>query len=83
MNIEVEPMLEYGNKTIVISSMIGDEHDGEACIGVKNFIDIGKFEYEWFLQSLSRDDLIEFAQSLLFVADHMVCAMCEDEREGK
>lgn len=80
MNIEVEP-ISYGDKVVVISSTIGADYDGETCIGVKNFIDIGKFEYEWFLQFLTKDDLIELAQGLLFVADHMICPACEEEGE--
>jgi hypothetical protein len=70
MNIEISPMIEYANQ-IVISSVVACG-DGGACIGKKKFIENGKLEYEWFLEYLTRDDLLALADALTFVADHMV-----------
>lgn len=81
MNIEIEPAIEYADKSVVISSTIGADYDGETSIGYKKFISPGKFEYEWFLHFLTRDDVLELAQSLLFVADHMLCPACEEDKE--
>lgn len=78
MNIEIEPMID---DPIVISGMVG--HDiGEAYIGRKKFIEVGKFEYEWFMEYLSQDDLYEIARAILFVADHMGC-QCEEEENSE
>lgn len=72
MNIEISPAIEYEDE-IVISSHFGCDI-GETYIGKKKFIEIGKFEYEWFLEYLTREDLLALAEALVFVADHMVTA---------
>ena len=65
MNIEVE--VYVGSDPFVVSC----DMDEFASIGRKKFIDIGKFEYEWFDNFLTRDDLIELAGALVFIADHI------------
>lgn len=76
MNIEISPAIECGDE-IVISCWVGS-YIGEAHIGKKKFIEIGKFEYEWSLEYLSREDLLALAEALVFAADHM---MAEPEGE--
>lgn len=76
MNIEISPAIEYADE-IVISSTFGYDI-GETYIGKKKFIEIGKFEYEWFLEYLTREDLLALAEALVFVADHMVTATDEE-----
>ena len=71
MNIEVE--VYAGENPIVVHGSFG-----EASIGRKKFVEPGKCEYEWFEHWLTRDELVELAGALLFIADHMTCD-CDDE----
>ena len=67
MLIEVEPMT---NLPVVITGIVGKDV-GEASVGMKRFdVGTGAVTYEWFAEYLSRDDLIAFAEALLFVARH-------------
>jgi hypothetical protein len=76
MNIEVEVCV--GSDPFVVCCYM----DEFASIGRKKFIDIGKFEYEWFDNFLTRDDLIELAGALVFIADH-IPETTENEETGE
>ena len=69
MFIEIEVPSNTEN-TLVISGLIGEEY-GEASIGIKKFISVGKFEYQWILEFLSVDELESLVEAALFVANHM------------
>lgn len=69
MFIEIEVPSNTDN-TLVISGLIGEEY-GEASIGIKKFISVGKFEYQWILEYLSVDELESLAEAVLFIANHM------------
>lgn len=66
MIIEVEPMT---NLPLVITGMVGKD-ERNAAVGMKRCNEVGALSYEWFAEYMSRDDLIAFANALLFVARH-------------
>jgi hypothetical protein len=77
MNIEVE--VYVGSDPFVVSC----DMDEFASIGRKKFIEAGKFEYERFEHWLTRDELVELAGALLFIADHMPCDCDEETTENE
>ena len=65
MQYEVEVGLE--SSSLIVSWSNFDDYYS---LGRKNFISIGSFKYEWFIEYMRREDLPEIIEALQFAYDH-------------
>ena len=55
-------------------------------IGYKVYEDVGRFKYEWLVEWLSMDEVVDLIEALQFIVDHRVeavesdvCLECQQE----
>ena len=80
MPIEIDVLGERLDP-IIISSIVGNGTMGEVIsVGYKKFLNKpGQFEYNWLIEGMERDEVLELLNALMFVLDHQLpCPGCEE-----
>lgn len=83
MPIEIDVLGERRDP-LIVSSVIGDGTMGEpVSVGYKKYLDKpGQFEYNWLIECMERDEVLELLNALMFVLDHQLpCPGCEEMKE--
>ena len=83
MPIEIDVLGERLDP-LIVSSVIGDgTMDEPVSVGYKKFLNKpGQFEYNWLIEAMERDEVLELLNALMFVLDHQLpCPGCEEMKE--
>lgn len=83
MPIEIDVLGERLDP-LIVTSFIGDGTMDEAIsVGYKKYLDKARqFEYNWLIEEMQREEVLELVNALMFVLDHQLpCPGCEEMKE--
>lgn len=83
MPIEID-LLGERLDPLIVSSVIGDGTMGEpVSVGYKKYLNKpGQFEYNWLIEGMEREEVLELLNALLFVIDHQLeSELCDKHKE--